>query len=519
MKKKIFISTAGIGSRVSGLGLVPNKSMLPINYEAIITKILDKFDNDTEIIIALGHRANLVRNFINLAHPKKKIKFVVVDKYTGTGAGAGYTLNYCKKYLQCPFIYTACDTITVEKPKFEKFNWVGVSKTKITERYLIFDKKSKYSGYSFFNKKRYFEISKKKKIFNAFIGLANIYDYKLFWKGFELNSNLEDNELQFSNGLYLLRNKIRLKKFNWLDTGTNESYVDTLNYFKDRTQRKPGEIVYIVKNRVIKYFSDESKCIKLKRRAKKLKTHSPKIIKSPNKFLVYEYVKGKHLTEVNERIFLNFLENLKKTFWIKKKVNYLGFKNQCIQFYKHKTYNRIYEAINQNPNLDKAKTINGLKIPSIYKILSKVKWDTLTNGVPVNFHGDLQPENIIVTNKEKFKLIDWRTDFSGLDYGDIYYEFAKLNHMLTINTRKVIEGKINVYYKKKLEVNYKFETRKMLIKFQKILFRFIKKNNYDIKKVELLTALIYLNISKFYVNPYNELLFYHGKYQLYKLTQ
>ena len=42
MKKKIFISTAGIGSRVSGLGLVPNKSMLPINYEAIITKILDK---------------------------------------------------------------------------------------------------------------------------------------------------------------------------------------------------------------------------------------------------------------------------------------------------------------------------------------------------------------------------------------------------------------------------------------------------------------------------------------------
>lgn len=493
--------------------------MLPINYEAIITKILDKFDNDAEIIIALGHRANLVRNFISLAHPKKKIKFVVVDKYTGTGAGAGYTLNYCKKYLQCPFIYTACDTITVEKPKFEKFNWVGVSKTEITERYLIFDKKSKYSGYSFFNKKRYFEISKKKKFFNAFIGLANIYDYKLFWKGFELNSNLEDNELQFSNGLYLLRNKIRLKKFRWLDTGTNESYVDTLNYFKDKTQRKPGEIVYIVKNRVIKYFSDESKCIKLKRRAKKLKTYSPKIINSPNKFLVYEYVKGKHLTEVNEKIFLNFLENLKKTFWIKKNVNYLCFKKQCIQFYKYKTYNRIDEAINQNPNLDKAKIINGLKIPSIYEILSTVKWDSLTSGVPVNFHGDLQPENIIFTNKKKFKLIDWRTDFAGLDYGDIYYEFAKLNHMLTINTRKVIEGKINVYYKKKLEVNYKFETRRILIKFQKILFKFVKKNNYDIKKVELLTALIYLNISKFYASPYNELLFYHGKYQLYKLTQ
>ena len=40
----------------------------------------------------------------------------------------------------------------------------------------------------------------------------------------------------------------------------------------------------------------------------------------------------------------------------------------------------------------------------------------------------------------------------------------------------------------------------------------------DLKKVKLLTALIYLNISKFYDSPYSELLFFHGKYQLYKLT-
>jgi CTP:phosphocholine cytidylyltransferase-like protein len=59
MKKKLFISTAGIGSRVAGLGIVPNKSLLPINYEAIITKILDKFDNDIEVVIAVGHNANL----------------------------------------------------------------------------------------------------------------------------------------------------------------------------------------------------------------------------------------------------------------------------------------------------------------------------------------------------------------------------------------------------------------------------------------------------------------------------
>tara|TARA_B100000787_G_C16192047_1_gene298141 strand:- start:761 stop:2323 length:1563 start_codon:yes stop_codon:yes gene_type:complete len=520
MNKKLFISTAGIGSRVSGLGVVPNKSLLPINYEAIITKILDKFDNNIEVVIAIGHQANLVKNFLKLAHPEKKIRFVKVDKYKGPGSGAGYTLSFCKKYLQCPFIYTACDTITIEKPKFEKFNWVGVSKTKITERFLIFEKKSKFSGYSFFNKKRYFEISKTKKIFDAFIGLANIYDYKLFWKGFEVNKQLSDNELQFSNGLHLLSNKIKLKKFKWLDTGTNESYVDTINYFKDRTQRKPGEVVYIIKNRVIKYFSDKSKCKKLKERGKSLKLNGPKTIKSPDNFLVYEYIDGKHLTEVNEKLFLKFLENLKKNFWKKKeRINNLNFKRQCKKFYKDKTYERIALAINQNPNIDRIENINGKKIPSIYKILRKIKWDLLSNGLAVNFHGDLQPENIIVTKNHKFKLIDWRADFSGLSYGDIYYEFSKLNHMLSINTRKVLQGKIKVDYKNDNEVKYSFESRKILLRFQKILYQFLEKNNFDLKKVKLLTALIYLNISKFYSNPYSELLFYHGKYQLYILTK
>ena len=53
MKKKLFISTAGVGSRVAGLGIVPNKSLLPINYEPIISKILDKFDKDLEVVTKL----------------------------------------------------------------------------------------------------------------------------------------------------------------------------------------------------------------------------------------------------------------------------------------------------------------------------------------------------------------------------------------------------------------------------------------------------------------------------------
>ena len=139
------------------------------------------------------------------------------------------------------------------------------------------------------------------------------------------------------------------------------------------------------------------------------------------------------------------------------KVNNLFFKKKCNEFYKDKTYERVTLAINKNPDIDKIKIINNLGIPSIYKVLKKVEWKILENGKPVNFHGDLQPENIIVTKDNKFKLIDWRTDFSGVSYGDIYYEFSKLNHMLTINTKNILDGKFSVVYQNDYEVKYNFQ--------------------------------------------------------------
>ena len=56
----------------------------------------------------------------------------------------------------------------------------------------------------------------KKYIFKI-IHIENIYDYKLFWEVFKINSQLADNELQFSNGLYFLSDKIKLKNslFFW----------------------------------------------------------------------------------------------------------------------------------------------------------------------------------------------------------------------------------------------------------------------------------------------------------------
>ena len=60
-------------------------------------------------------------------------------------------------------------------------------------------------------------------------------------------------------------------------------------------------------------------------------------------------------------------------------------------------------------------------------MLNRVKWKDLHDGIPCRIHGDLQFDNILITNDKKFKLIDYRDNFGGkIEYGDKYYDLAKL---------------------------------------------------------------------------------------------
>src|SRR5690606_6265854 len=79
--------------------------------------------------------------------------------------------------------------------------------------------------------------------------------------------------------------------------------------------------------------------------------------------------------------------------------------------------------------------INGEKIPKLKELLDKIDFKHwLCNGTPGRFHGDLHFNNIIKTNDTSFMLIDWRQDFGGIyDYGDIYYDLAKLYHGMIVN--------------------------------------------------------------------------------------
>jgi aminoglycoside phosphotransferase (APT) family kinase protein len=188
-----------------------------------------------------------------------------------------------------------------------------------------------------------------------------------------------------------------------------------------------------------------------------------------------------------------------------------------MKFYKDKTYKRIeqYFEIFNNCDSDR-EVINGTSVPSIYELLDEIDWNWISDGVPVRFHGDLHFENILVSEKNNYNilpfiLLDWRQDFCGeLEYGDVYYDLAKLMHGLIIS-HEIINKNLYNFDRSMNEIKYDFLRKNINIDCEEIFLEYLEKWGYDVKKVKVMTALIFLNIAKFHHYPYSHLLFYLGK--------
>jgi thiamine kinase-like enzyme len=133
----------------------------------------------------------------------------------------------------------------------------------------------------------------------------------------------------------------------------------------------------------------------------------------------------------------------------------------------------------------------------------------------VLFHGDFILDNIIKT-ADGFKLLDWRQDFGGsLISGDIYYDLAKLNHNLTVNHKIIDENNFEIIEKNN-EVVCSIHLHSLLNECKEVLHNFIEKEGLDLKRIKILTAIIWLNMAPLHHYPFNRFLYYFGRYNLHK---
>jgi choline kinase/aminoglycoside phosphotransferase len=510
---KVLLTTSGIGSRLGDLTKFTNKSLVRIGKKPALSYIVESYPDNITIVVTLGHFGNQVKDFLTLTYPNKKFEFVNVDKYEGEGSSLLYSISCAKKYLQCKFIFNASDTIITEKIPNLNQNWLAGAKQKNSAQYRSFD----------IQKNKIVRINEKGQINYDYdyIGLCGIKDYKLFWKILQdiLNKRKNDNSLSDCHVIEeMLKEKdFTYKEFNsWLDIGNVDSLNESRKKCKDKFEilDKVDESIFIFDKFVIKFFHDEKICKNRVLRVKYLNNTCPEILGYKNNFYKYSIANGEVLSKVVDIQKFNKLLNFAKdNLWVEVK-NGIEFKKICEFFYKDKTIERVNKTLIKHNISDNEEIINGIKIPKTSDLIKSIDFKLLCNDKAYTFHGDFILDNIIY-NKNKFKLIDWRQDFGGnIEYGDKYYDLAKLNHSLVLN-HDIINKNLFFIKNNNNKISCDILRSNNLCDCQKVFNKFIKINNLNQEKINILTALIWLNMSPLHEYPLSLFLYYFGKYNLY----
>ena len=522
MSYKVLIPSAGLGTRLGDFSKNLNKALVALDNKPVISHVIEKFPKHVEIVVALGHKGELLKDYLEMAHSDRKITCVQIENYCGNGSGLGLTILKCKEYLQAPFIFCPNDTVILEEVPEPTENWVGYAEVENNHHYRSFKLSDNGSVERVCEKEEILSYDTK-----PYIGLAGIRDYESFWSAMELGKKYGSIKIGESYALReMLKQKINIqaKKFTWYDTGNLDSLTTARELVKSKDApeilEKANEAIWFVNDRVIKYNSDPRFISDRAHRANLLKGYVPEITNVRENMYSYRMLTGKTMSKAtNKKTFKNLLDYL-MFFW--EPVNLSNqetkdFNEICKTFYKEKTEKRIELYFNRFSEKDCAETINGCDIPTLRELLDRIEWSKLYDGKASRMHGDLHFENILVAETGDFYLLDWRQNFGGItEYGDVYYDLAKLLHGMIVSHELINKNHYQINQMDNV-ITYDLYRKHCLVENEKQFYEFLHKNNFDIYKVRLLTALIFLNIAPLHHFPYSKMLFYLGKESLYNI--
>ena len=499
----VLLTTSGLGSRLGEITKYTNKSLVRIDDKPAISHIIESYPKNTKFIITLGHFGSHVKQFLEIAYPEKDFIFVNVDNYQGPGSSLGYSILRARDYIDQPFIFNACDSI------LKDFNPENGN-------YVVGAKKQDYSQYRTFNVTdgvvRKINEKGDLKFDYAYTGVCSVENYKRF---FEILSELENNN-ELSD-VHVLNELMKEEQFSlieskeWFDIGNSKELLNTRNNFKSSYEvlDKPQESIYFFDDYVIKFFSDSTISKNRVKRAEYLNGLVPNIVAHSENFYKYEKQDADLLAkDINIKSFLSLLDWSKTHLWAPSIHD--NFDDLCFKFYHDKTYERVNTYLKNYG--DGSKYINGIHVSHINSLLDLVDFDYLSHGTPVTFHGDFILDNIL-HDYRRFYLLDWRQDFQGcLHAGDVYYDLAKLNHNLILN-HHVLNNELFTI-EDGTHIKCDVLTPYVNILCQEKYHEWLDNNGFDVNKVKILTALIWINMAPLHEYPLSKFLFNFGKYNL-----
>ena len=499
----VLLTTSGLGSRLGEITKYTNKSLVRIDDKPAISHIIESYPKNTKFIITLGHFGSHVKQFLEIAYPEKDFIFVNVDNYQGPGSSLGYSILRARDYIDQPFIFNACDSI------LKDFNPENGN-------YVVGAKKQDYSQYRTFNVTdgvvRKINEKGDLKFDYAYTGVCSVENYKRFFEILsELENNIELSDVHVLNELMKEEQFSLIESKEWFDIGNSKELLNTRNNFKSSYEvlDKPQESIYFFDDYVIKFFSDSTISKNRVKRAEYLNGLVPNIVAHSENFYKYEKQDADLLAkDINIKSFLSLLDWSKTHLWAPSIHD--NFDDLCFKFYHDKTYERVNTYLKNYG--DGSKYINGIHVSHINSLLDLVDFDYLSHGTPVTFHGDFILDNIL-HDYRRFYLLDWRQDFQGcLHAGDVYYDLAKLNHNLILN-HHVLNNELFTI-EDGTHIKCDVLTPYVNILCQEKYHEWLDNNGFDVNKVKILTALIWINMAPLHEYPLSKFLFNFGKYNL-----
>ena len=506
---KVLLTTSGLGSRLGNLTKFTNKSLVRVGDKAVISHIIETYPKDVEFIVTLGHYGSHVKQYLTLAHSDRNITFVEVDNYMGEGSSLLYSISLCEEHLQCPFVFHACDTLL---PK----NYIAeVDFTSNWSVGGVGNNSQSYRTLNCLNKKISSINEKGEQNFDyVYVGVSGFYDYKVFWNNCKnIIKTVNTRDLSDCHVIRKMNNFSVISIDDWYDIGNIDALKRTRSKIKGTIQvlDKEDENIFVLNDFVIKFFHNKKICYDRVLRSTSLGSLTPKLLDSTENFYKYEYVVADLLSDVVNRIkFSELLQWAKENLWVSKKQE--NFYDNALSFYKDKTLLRIEKFLDKHNLLDEVNYINGVEVPKIKDLMTQINFEDIIGKEPTGFHGDFILDNILTS--DTFTLIDWRQDFNGIiESGDMNYDLAKLNHNLVLNHDMLYHDYFKIDFSKGIECDV--HVKKSLIDCKSILKEFCEENGINFNNIEILTALIWINMSPLHEHPLDMFLYYFGKYNLF----
>jgi thiamine kinase-like enzyme len=225
--------------------------------------------------------------------------------------------------------------------------------------------------------------------------------------------------------------------------------------------------------------------------------------------MAYDFFPGKTLYEFNNPVAFGELLNwLETNVWKDCDAN---LHEASIEFYKTKSLGRINKFLEKYPNIKNVTNIDGVNVKDYIYYLNNIDWEYLATVTRPGFlHGDLQFDNIVISDSGEFKIIDWRHEFAGIvDYGDIYYDLAKMAGGLIINYANIKNHNFNIEIDND-SVTLSIPNIDHITVYQERLKKYILNNKLDYKKVQQLIPIIFWNMSPLHTAPFDIFLWYLG---------